>query len=279
MAEIKAQGVDVSSNNCGGTGKVDFGAVRRAGYDFAMIRVGYGVQGQGGFYPYISKSFAPQMKDAIAAGLDVGVYWYSKAAAPEQARTEARAVLDAVRPYKLPYPVAFDFEHEPFVRGWTPGKQLDVIDGFLWEIEAAGYYGALYMSQSPLDALRRYARKRVDRYDCWVAQYAPRCTYSGGYGMWQHHGDSPGYVGGIDGVQGPIDLNDCYRDYPAIMRAHGLNGYPKPGASTPAETPPEAPDYRAMYEQAEARARAAEARAAALEAKIIQAADILRTEV
>lgn len=272
MAEIKARGVDVSSNNCGGTGNVDFDAVRRAGYSFAMIRVGYGVQDKTqGFYPYISKSFVPQMRDAIAAGLDVGVYWYSKAATPDEARTEARAVLDAVKPYKLPYPVAFDFEHEAYIKGWPPGKQLDVIDGFMEEIEAAGYYGALYMSQSPLDALRRYAPGRVDRYDCWVAQYAPRCTYSGAYGMWQHHGDYNGYVGRIDGVQGAIDLNDCYKDYPATMRVAGKNGY----GSTPQEKPPEAPDYKAMYEAAEARARAAEARASAAEEKIAALKTIL----
>ncbi|GKH47069.1 GH25 family lysozyme [Anaerotruncus massiliensis (ex Togo et al. 2019)] len=278
--EIRARGVDVSSNNCGGTGKVDFAAVRRAGYTFAMIRVGYGVQDpKKGFYPYISKSFVPQMEAAAAAGLDVGVYWYSKAAAPEQARTEARALLDAVKPYRLSYPAAFDFECEQYIRGWPPGKQLDVIDGFLEEIEAAGYYGTLYMSQSPLDDLRRYAPGRVDRYDCWVAQYAPRCTYSGAYGMWQHHGDWPGYVGTVEGVAGPIDLNDCYREYPEIMRAAGKNGYPKPDAPTAPETPPEVPDYKLMYEAAEARAEAAEARAARLEATIAQAAALLKTEV
>ena len=75
------------------------------------------------------------------------------------------------------------------------------------------------------------------------------------------------------GVAGAFDLNDCYKDYPAIMRARGLNGYPKP------ETPPEVPDYKLMYEAAEARAEAAEARAARLEATIAQAAALLKTEV
>ena len=76
-------------------------------------------------------------------------------------------------------------------------------------------------------------------------------------------------MGTVEGVAGAIDLNDCYKDYPAIMRARGLNGYPKP------ETPPEVPDYKLMYEAAEARAEAAEARAAAAEEKITAIKTIL----
>ena len=235
---IFAKGVDVSSNNCSGTGNIDFNAVKRAGYDFAMVRIGYTTLTNNltgaGHGTYISKSFAPQMQAATEAGLDVGVYWYSKAFTAAQARTEARVVLDAVKPYKLAYPIAFDMEHPPVIGGWaTAGRQyaglpldvqLDIIDGFMREIETAKYYAMLYMSQSPLDRLRAHAPARIDQYACWVAQYAPRCTYSGKVGIWQHHGDLRGYVGQISGVQGPIDLNDCYVDYPSLIRKAGLNG-------------------------------------------------------
>ena len=62
-------------------------------------------------------------------------------------------------------------------------------------------------------------------YDKWVAQYAEKCTYAGSYGMWQHHGDAPGFVGRVDGISVPVDINACYRDYPEIIKANLLNGW------------------------------------------------------
>ena len=271
--DVVARGVDVSSNNGGGTGAVNWQAVKAAGYSFAMVRIGYGMQSATGHGTYISKSYEPQMQGAAAAGLDRGVYWYSTAATPEQAREEAHTVLAAIRPYKLPYPVAFDFEWPQVIggvdsagnryTGLPKGEQLDIIDAFMRPLEAAGYYAVLYMSASPLAALRSYAPARIDRYDCWVAQYAAKCTYPGVYGMWQHHGDARGFVGTIPGVAGPIDLNDCYQDYPTLMRRAGKNGY---GVDTAPETPQEPPAGETMTITVSELTALRDALAAALEA-------------
>ena len=43
--------------------------------------------------------------------------------------------------------------------------------------------------------------------------------------MWQHHGDAQGFVGRVDGISVPVDINACYRDYPEIIRANLLNGW------------------------------------------------------
>ncbi|MCQ4735302.1 hypothetical protein NE463_17640, partial [Anaerotruncus colihominis] len=67
--------------------------------------------------------------------------------------------------------------------------------------------------------------KQLEAYDKWVAQYAEKCTYTGSYGMWQHHGDARGFVGRVDGISVPVDINACYRDYPEIIRANLLNGW------------------------------------------------------
>ncbi|MCQ4735301.1 hypothetical protein NE463_17635, partial [Anaerotruncus colihominis] len=67
--------------------------------------------------------------------------------------------------------------------------------------------------------------KQLEAYDKWVAQYAEKCTYTGSYGMWQHHGDARGFVGRADGISVPVDINACYRDYPEIIRANLLNGW------------------------------------------------------
>ena len=34
--------------------------------------------------------------------------------------------------------------------------------------------------------------------------------------------------GGIDGISGDVDLDECYVDYPEIIRGGGFNGFPKP---------------------------------------------------
>ena len=52
--------------------------------------------------------------------------------------------------------------------------------------------------------------------------------------MWQHHGDARGFVGRVDGISVPVDINACYRDYPEIIKANLLNGWKcedKPDAS------------------------------------------------
>lgn len=255
--EIKARGVDVSSNNEGGTGAIDFAAIKKAGYNFAIVRVGYGTNSGGIFRGYISKSFVPQIEAAQAAGLDVSVYWYSNAATVEQAVIEAQACLSAIKPYKLDYPVYFDQEYDSPCGKWGVGKnrqlRTDLCKAFLETVEKAGYFAALYASKDWLD--NWVFGEQLTAYDKWVAQYASRCTYTGDYGMWQHHGDLPGFVGKISGVRQAIDLNDCYKDYPAIIRAAGLNGFETQGSELPPGKPSSESititreDWNALFDQ------------------------------
>ncbi|WP_368178803.1 hypothetical protein [Anaerotruncus colihominis] len=103
---------------------------------------------------------------------------------------------------------------------------------FLKVLEDAGYYAGLYASTNWLQYW--VDDKQLEAYDKWVAQYAEKCTYTGSYGMWQHHGDARGFVGRVDGISVPVDINACYRDYPEIIRANLLNGWKcedKPDAS------------------------------------------------
>ena len=64
------------------------------------------------------------------------------------ARNEAKACLTAIAPYKIEYPVCFDFEYDSVTyaakKGVKVTKQLasDVARAFLSEIEAAGSDGA-----------------------------------------------------------------------------------------------------------------------------------------
>ena len=94
---------------------------------------------------------------------------------------------------------------------------------FLKVLEDAGYYAGLYASTNWLQYW--VDDRQLMAYDKWVAQYAEKCTYTGSYGMWQHHGDAPGFVGRVDGISVPVDINACYQDYPETIKANLLNGW------------------------------------------------------
>ena len=163
----------------------------------------------------------------LAAGLDWGAYWWSDAVTVSEARQEAVAFLQALKGLKPAYPVYMDQEYDSPCGKWgaVKNKQLrtDMIKAFLDTLQNAGYYAALYSSA---DWLQNWVFDcQLSQYDKWVAQYASKCTYQGDYGMWQHHGNIPGFIGHCDGISTPVDLNDCYRNYPRIIKDNLLNGW------------------------------------------------------
>jgi GH25 family lysozyme M1 (1,4-beta-N-acetylmuramidase) len=82
------------------------------------------------------------------------------------------------------------------------------------------------MSASPLN---NYVTDEVrKRYTVWVAHYGvSRPSYSGAYDIWQK-----GSNGRIAGISGDVDVDECYKDFPTIIKNAGLNGFPKPAAKT-----------------------------------------------
>ena len=97
-----------------------------------------------------------------------------------------------------------------------------IISAFLLELEKAGYYAGLYMSAYSLEhCTTDYIRQR---FTVWVANYGvQKPTYSGAYGMWQKSN-----TGSVAGIAGNTDLDECYMDYPKIIRDSGKNGLAKP---------------------------------------------------
>ena len=92
-------GIDVASWQS----NVDWPKVKAAGIDFAMIRVGW-CYNNGALKE--DTRYRSHISGALAAGLAVGVYLYSYATTAEAARRAAKEVIEAVKPYKLSYPIA-----------------------------------------------------------------------------------------------------------------------------------------------------------------------------
>ncbi len=196
-------GIDVSAFQS----DIDWDAVAADGIDFAIIRVGlrgYGTSGN----IFEDDNARRNMKNAAAAGLKVGVYFYSQAISTEEALEEAEFVLDIIKDYKIDAPVVFDWENEPGV-----GMRTDNLDGniltdcavvFCERIKQAGYIPAVYFNLT--DAYVRYDLDRIKDYVFWYAQHegeAPKFYYA--YSIWQYS-DS----GKVDGIKGNVDLNICF---------------------------------------------------------------------
>ena len=115
----------------------------------------------------------------------------------------------------------------------------EMADAFLSTMEQAGYYAGLYCSTYYLDNYLSDSIK--SRYTVWCAQYASKCTYQNPYGIWQYNvaGNAEYDIIGqksIPGIIGECDMDYCYTDYPAIIKAAGLNGFAKSATTTPEDT-------------------------------------------
>lgn len=100
----------------------------------------------------------------------------------------------------------------------TTRQRTDICRAFCEEIEKNGYYAMIYANKNWLDSYL-YADELLKRFDLWLAQWDTNKTaYS--CGIWQYSS-----TGKIDGINGNVDLNISYKNYPEIIKNKGLNGF------------------------------------------------------
>ena len=96
-------------------------------------------------------------------------------------------------------------------------------------MEQAGYFCGVYASDIS-GFKERLELSRLKTRALWVASYGSMPKYVSSYGIWQKSDK-----GRVPGIAADVDLDECYTDYPAIIKARGDNGFPKPAAPTPAK--------------------------------------------
>lgn len=196
------KGIDVSSHQ----GRIDWYKVKLAGITYAILRCGYGnnVPGQDDI------RFKENADACTKLGIPFGAYIYSYAKTVEEAVSEAEHVLRLLSGYKLSYPVYLDLEDEK-TTGTLSNGEIEVIAAtFAKIISDAGYTVGIYSYKYWWTT--KLTGSIYDQWERWVAQYYSECTYSGNYGMWQYGSD-----GRVDGIDGNVDVDICYKDYPAIL--------------------------------------------------------------
>ena len=215
----KIFGIDVSKWQ----GEFNFVKAKSEGVEFVILR--------GAYSTIKDTKFESYYKTCKELNLPVGVYHYSMAKSVPEARSEANFLINNVLKEKqFEYPIYMDVEDK--VQG-ALGKDLltDIVIAFCDTLEKAGYYVGIYSSASFFASYMH--ESKLERFDKWIAQWSKSCTYKGNYGMWQFGGETNKLRCTIiaDVV---CDQDYCYKDYPAIIKSAGLNGFEhKDGINTP----------------------------------------------
>lgn len=206
------QGADLSKFNR----NVDMKLAKKNGMDFVILKAGSGYSGE-------DPKFQQNYRNAKAAGLNVGAYWYSYAVNVEEAEEEAVRYLKILGKKQFEYPVYLDFEDPSQLRIPTKTK-TDMAIAFMSILEKNGYYTGLYSSGSWIN--NQFERNRLKDYDIWIAHWHVTCPncFTPDYGMWQFTNKSK--IKGVpDTGEGGVDMNYSYKNYPKIIKDAKLNNF------------------------------------------------------
>ena len=206
---MKKYGIDISRHN----GDIDFNLLKDK-VDFIIIRACFGTNKDSNFDKYY--------KSCKNAKIPVGAYIYGYSLDSKTAIEEANYILNLLRNKTFEYPIFYDMEDADFYKvkhGMPSNKVLtDICNTFCNILESAGYYVGVYASKNWFDT-----KLNITKYDKWIASWGTndgteqKDTSNLG-GMLQY--TSKKYLAG-----NYYDGNVAYKDYPAIMKNKGLNGF------------------------------------------------------
>lgn len=223
------RGIDISAHQ----GNIDLAALKSQ-IDFVIIRVGYGVSGT------IDTKFKRNADLCKELGIPVGFYWYSYALNVEGAKSEAKAFVNAITPYKdiTKFGTWFDMEDADGYKkkNGMPSNQTlrQMCAEFCKYVEDSGFYAGIYASESWFK--NQLNGDEIKPYDKWVAQWptsggsqtglSTQASKRSDVHLWQFTS-----VGRFSGYNGNLDTNYAYLDV-----------FPNPGSSTPEPTPTPTPE-------------------------------------
>lgn len=194
---MKVTAIDVSYCQTG----VDYNKVKNSGIDAVIIRAGFGKETY-----QKDAEFEKHYKNAKAAGLKVGVYWFSYAYSVAEAQKEANACIYCLGDKKLDLPVFYDLELASQTKLGKDTLTAMAVT-FCEYIKAHGYSAGVYASASWFTSYLNYDKLKK-QYAIWLAQWntsSPCRTCD----IWQCS-DS----GKVNGINGNVDTDIVFNaDY------------------------------------------------------------------
>lgn len=202
---VSHKGIDVSRYQ----GNIDWTKVAADGVEYAFIRVGirgYGEQGK----IVLDEKFENNVKGALAAGIKVGVYFFSQAVTEEEALEEANVVLEAIAGYDITYPIVYDVEKTSASNGrmnqLTVEERTRMARVFVDRIKEAGYTPMIYANMEMWSVLIDMAA--FEDVEKWFAYYSPNLYFPYEYAVWQYSD-----TGVVDGISEKVDLNISFKEW------------------------------------------------------------------
>lgn len=200
--------IDISKWN----GSIDFARVKKQ-VDGVIIRTGFGVK-----HPnQKDRRFEEYYAGCKSVGLPVGAYHYSYAKDVAGVLKEADFMLEIMQGKSFELPIFGDFEEQEHL---SNTQCTETVKAFCNHLENHGAWAGIYSYDSFFKKLPAHIG---ERYTLWVArvEYAkPRCVPPNEYGIWQYS-----WKGHVDGINGDVDMDTCYKNYPTIMKQVGLNRF------------------------------------------------------
>ena len=210
---------------------IDYAKVKAAGIDGAILRCGY--TGWGSSHSLnMDNCFEKHYAGFKAAGVPVGAYYYSTADTVDFAKKEAEFVQSLLKGKRFALPVYYDVENNERQGGLSKALLTEIADAFCSAMEDAGYFVGVYANTSWFTSKLNHAALSA-KYTIWLADYrGDQANKTLKRDIWQYSSK-----GKVDGIAGNVDVNECYRDFPAIIKGAGLNGCGKAISSAPAAKP------------------------------------------
>lgn len=220
---MKKFGIDISVWQ----GNFDLERAKREGVEFVIIKGGGGDDGL-----YVDSRFEQNYRKAKNLGLNVGVYWFSRALTINDAKAEADFFCRyCLKGKQFDLPVFIDVENKTqlFV---GPRMLTDIVKAWFEYLENLGYYVGIYSSLYYIN--RKLYDSELQKYAHWIAQWNTSLDYAHKdiCGVWQFGGET-NYIRSNKVAGVTCDQDYLLIDYPTYIKSHGLNGYEK-SASKPA---------------------------------------------
>lgn len=202
---VSHKGIDVSRYQ----GDIDWNRVAQTGVEYAFIRVGvrgYGEEGR----ILLDEKFEDNVQGATAAGIKVGVYFFSQAITEDEAAEEAQVVLDAIAGYNVTYPIVYDVEKTGAANGRmnqiSVEERTRIARVFIDKIKEAGYTPMIYSNMEMWSVLIDMAS--FEDVEKWFAYYGTDLYFPYEYAVWQYSD-----TGHVDGVGGEVDMNISFKEW------------------------------------------------------------------
>lgn len=233
--EVLARGIDISKYNHpvakdGSFLPMDWAAIKNAGIDYVIIKAGSTLR-ENGTLGGIEPTFEDDYAAAKAAGLDIGVYFFTYATDVDGMIADAEMLLHWLDGKQFEYPIYLDIEdvpNEDYYPSQIPSPVLtEMCLNFFSILQKNGYYTGLYVNNEFLFNIMQ-TEHMIDMFEIWYARY-PSGTeyiwdvnkYGEHLGMWQY--SDKGSIAEIPDM--PFDFNFAYKNYPSIIKKYGFNGF------------------------------------------------------